>query len=130
MQGDTFIREETGESLVYPGHPLVVATAIMAAFPDFCSANKPTKNGWCEALGDNRIPGAGDHVGAAMRCLQIGSEGSTPDQMIEFEGRRLPVLDVDISSASHPFWTGRRRELDSEGRVERYRRRYGQEAPR
>ena len=54
----------------------------------------------------------------------------TPDQMIEFEGRRLPVLDVDISFASHPFWTGRRRELDSEGRVERYRRRYGQEAPR
>ena len=47
-----------------------------------------------------------------------------PEQTIEHEGRRLPVIDVDISSASHPFWTGRRRELDSEGRVERFRRRY------
>lgn len=48
-----------------------------------------------------------------------------PEQTIEHEGRALPVLDVEISSASHPFWTGRRRELDSEGRVERFRRRYG-----
>lgn len=48
-----------------------------------------------------------------------------PEQTIEHEGRRLPVVDVDISSASHPFWTGQRRELDSEGRVERFRRRYG-----
>lgn len=48
-----------------------------------------------------------------------------PAQTIEHEGRTLPVIDVEISSASHPFWTGRRRELDSEGRVERFRRRYG-----
>ncbi|RYY41168.1 MAG: 50S ribosomal protein L31, partial [Actinomycetales bacterium] len=27
---------------------------------------------------------------------------------------------------SHPFWTGRGRVVDTEGRVERFRRRYGQ----
>ncbi|PYF95955.1 large subunit ribosomal protein L31 [Georgenia satyanarayanai] len=50
-----------------------------------------------------------------------------PTQTVEWEdGRTYPVHDVDISSASHPFWTGRARVLDSEGRVERFRRRYGQ----
>ncbi len=43
----------------------------------------------------------------------------------EYEGRTYPVIDVDISSASHPFWTGASRVVDSEGRVERFRRRYG-----
>ena len=42
------------------------------------------------------------------------------------DGETYPVIDVDVSSASHPFWTGRARVLDSEGRVERFRRRYGQ----
>ncbi len=50
----------------------------------------------------------------------------TSDLTIEWEdGRTYPVVDVEISSASHPFWTGRSRVLDSEGRVERFRRRYG-----
>ncbi|MFT3873410.1 MAG: type B 50S ribosomal protein L31 [Nocardioides sp.] len=41
------------------------------------------------------------------------------------DGRSYPVVDVDVSSASHPFWTGRGRVVDSEGRVERFNRRYG-----
>jgi large subunit ribosomal protein L31 len=44
---------------------------------------------------------------------------------VEFDGNTYPVIDVDISSASHPFWTGRGRVVDSEGRVERFKRRYG-----
>lgn len=43
---------------------------------------------------------------------------------IEWEdGRTDCVIDIDVSSASHPLWTGRTRVLDSEGRVERFRRR-------
>lgn len=57
-QGAEFIREVIGEWPVYPGHPLVLATAIMGVFPDFISANTPTEHGWCAALGDSRIPGA------------------------------------------------------------------------
>ncbi|GAB7191343.1 type B 50S ribosomal protein L31 [Kineococcus sp. NUM-3379] len=45
---------------------------------------------------------------------------------VEWEdGRTYPVVDVDISAASHPFWTGTSRVMDTEGRVERFRRRYG-----
>ncbi|GAA3743874.1 large subunit ribosomal protein L31 [Spinactinospora alkalitolerans] len=47
------------------------------------------------------------------------------DQTVEWEdGRTYPVIDVEISSASHPFYTGRGRVIDTAGRVERFRRRY------
>lgn len=52
-----------------------------------------------------------------------------PAKTIEWEdGETYPVYDVDISSASHPFWTGKARVMDSEGRVERFQRRYGKRA--
>lgn len=86
-EGSMFIQQVTGDWPVYPGHPLVLAAAIMAVFPDFETANAPTKHGWCAALGDSRIPGAGDHVGAAVRCLEIGAKGGTADQMIEYASR-------------------------------------------
>lgn len=44
---------------------------------------------------------------------------------VEIDGTTVPVVDVEISSASHPFWTGRGRVVDTEGRVEAFRRRYG-----
>jgi large subunit ribosomal protein L31 len=40
-------------------------------------------------------------------------------------GADVPVVDVEISSASHPFWTGGTRVLDTAGRVEKFHRRYG-----
>ncbi|MCX4844124.1 type B 50S ribosomal protein L31 [Streptomyces sp. NBC_00893] len=45
---------------------------------------------------------------------------------VEWEdGNTYPVVDVEISSASHPFYTGTARVLDTAGRVERFERRYG-----
>ncbi len=44
------------------------------------------------------------------------------------DGRQYPVIDVEVSSASHPFYTGQSKVLDTAGRVERFRRRYGQAA--
>jgi large subunit ribosomal protein L31 len=49
----------------------------------------------------------------------------TADRTVEIEGTTYPVVDVDITSDSHPFWTGTARTLDSEGRVEKFQRRYG-----
>ena len=43
----------------------------------------------------------------------------------EVDGEQLPVIKLEISAASHPFWTGQAREVDSEGRVDRFRKRYG-----
>lgn len=49
---------------------------------------------------------------------------------VEWEdGVTYPVVDVDISSASHPFYTGTSRVVDTAGRVERFERRYGRTAP-
>ncbi len=54
----------------------------------------------------------------------------TSDRTVEWEdGNTYPVIDVDVSSASHPFYTGRSRVLDTAGRVEKFRRRYGITAP-
>lgn len=49
----------------------------------------------------------------------------TTDKTIEFDGAVYPLVDVEISSASHPLWSGRERVIDTEGRVERFQRRYG-----
>ncbi|MFF3511264.1 type B 50S ribosomal protein L31 [Streptomyces sp. NPDC002573] len=51
---------------------------------------------------------------------------ATSDKTVEWEdGNTYPVIDVEISSASHPFYTGTQRVLDTAGRVERFARRYG-----
>ncbi|MEU1802781.1 type B 50S ribosomal protein L31 [Streptomyces sp. NPDC019937] len=51
---------------------------------------------------------------------------ATSDKTVEWEdGNTYPVIDVEISSASHPFYTGTQRVLDTAGRVERFERRYG-----
>ncbi|MFE0403899.1 type B 50S ribosomal protein L31 [Streptomyces nigra] len=50
----------------------------------------------------------------------------TSDKTIEWEdGNIYPVVDVEISNMSHPFYTGTARVLDTAGRVERFERRYG-----
>jgi large subunit ribosomal protein L31 len=52
-------------------------------------------------------------------------------QTIEWtDGQTYPVVRVEISAASHPFWTGSARVVDSAGQVEKFRRRYGTRAPR
>jgi large subunit ribosomal protein L31 len=50
---------------------------------------------------------------------------ATSDKTVEWEdGTVYPVIDVEISSASHPFYTGKQRILDSAGRVEKFNSRY------
>ncbi|GIG36941.1 type B 50S ribosomal protein L31 [Cellulomonas pakistanensis] len=54
----------------------------------------------------------------------------TSDKTVEWEdGHTYPVVDVDVSSASHPFYTGKSRVLDTAGRVEKFRQRYGLSTP-
>ncbi|SMY10892.1 type B 50S ribosomal protein L31 [Brevibacterium jeotgali] len=50
---------------------------------------------------------------------------ATSEKTLEWEdGNTYPVIDVEISSASHPFYTGKQRILDSAGRVEKFKDRY------
>ena len=46
------------------------------------------------------------------------------DKTIELDGVEDPVIDVEISSASHPFYTGKQRIMDSAGRVEKFNQRF------
>ena len=48
----------------------------------------------------------------------------TTDTMKWEDGQEYPVYLADISSASHPFYTGTQRVLDTEGRVEKFNRKY------
>ncbi|KAF3361421.1 50S ribosomal protein L31 type B [Chlamydiales bacterium STE3] len=41
-----------------------------------------------------------------------------------YEGKEYPLYRVSVSSASHPFFTGSTKLVDSEGRVERFKQRY------
>jgi large subunit ribosomal protein L31 len=52
--------------------------------------------------------------------------GSTlqPKERETFEGKEYPVCRVSISSASHPFYTGANQFIDSEGRVDKFQKKY------
>jgi large subunit ribosomal protein L31 len=40
------------------------------------------------------------------------------------DGNEYPVFDVEISSASHPFFTGKQQLVDTAGRIERFKKKY------
>jgi large subunit ribosomal protein L31 len=42
----------------------------------------------------------------------------------EFEGKTYPVVKVEVSSASHPFFTGKKMLVDTAGRVEKFNKKY------
>lgn len=52
--------------------------------------------------------------------------GSTmqPEETEVFEGKEYPVCRVAVSSASHPFFTGSSQLIDTEGRIDKFKKRY------
>jgi len=47
------------------------------------------------------------------------------DQTKEWEGKTYPYFQLDVSSASHPFYTGKQNLVDTAGRVDKFRKRFG-----
>ena len=43
---------------------------------------------------------------------------------VEFEGETYPVVKIEISSTSHPFYTGKSKLVDTAGRLDRFMNRY------
>ena len=41
------------------------------------------------------------------------------------DGETYPLVEVQISAVSHPFFTGKQKVIDTAGRVEKFNRRYG-----
>ncbi len=50
---------------------------------------------------------------------------ATEDTIKWEDGNEYPLVKVEVSSASHPFYTGKHKVLDSGGRVDRFKKRYG-----
>lgn len=46
-------------------------------------------------------------------------------ETIEIDGETYPLHKVEISSSSHPFYTGKQQLVDTAGRVDKFRSRYG-----
>jgi large subunit ribosomal protein L31 len=62
----------------------------------------------------------------AAGTLFLTRSTATASQTIEWaDGNTYPLIDVEVSSASHPVYTGTARVVDTAGRVERFQRRYG-----
>jgi len=46
-------------------------------------------------------------------------------ETIEIEGVTYPLIKIEISNTSHPFYTGKQKLVDTAGRVDKYMSRYG-----
>lgn len=50
---------------------------------------------------------------------------NTKDTIMWEDGNEYPLVKVEISSASHPFFTGKQKLVDTAGRVDKFNQRYG-----
>ncbi len=65
------------------------------------------------------------HDNSSGERFLIGSTIETKDTDTWTDGKEYPVARVDVSSASHPFYTGQEKVMDVAGRVERFKTRAG-----
>jgi large subunit ribosomal protein L31 len=45
------------------------------------------------------------------------------------DGNEYPLVKIEISSASHPFYTGKHKVIDTSGRIDKFQKRFGKPAP-
>lgn len=64
------------------------------------------------------------HDTAANTYFVVGSTIQT-DRTINYEGKTYPYISIDVSSASHPFYTGEQRVAKKDGRVSKFKNRFG-----
>lgn len=64
------------------------------------------------------------HDTSVDEYFKVGSTIKT-DREIELEGVTYPYVTLDVSSASHPYYTGKQKTLTSEGSAARFQQRYG-----
>lgn len=55
--------------------------------------------------------------------LTRSTRGST-ETIIWTDGKEYPLITVEVTSASHPFYTGKQKMMDTAGRIERFQRKY------
>jgi large subunit ribosomal protein L31 len=63
------------------------------------------------------------HDNSSGERFLIGSTIETTKTEKWTDGTEYPITFVDVSSASHPFYTGQEKVMDTAGRVERFKAR-------
>lgn len=63
------------------------------------------------------------HDTASETYFVIGSTVKTA-QTTEYEGKTYPYMTLDVSSASHPFYTGKQSATKSDGRIAKFNSRF------
>lgn len=56
------------------------------------------------------------------------STQSSKEKIKWTDGKEYPVIKVEVSSASHPFFTGKKMFVDSAGRLEKFKKKYEKKA--
>ena len=64
------------------------------------------------------------HDTSANEYFKVGSTIKT-DREIELEGVTYPYVTIDVSSVSHPYYTGKQKVVGNEGSAARFQQRYG-----
>ena len=64
------------------------------------------------------------HDTSANEYFKVGSTIKT-DREIELDGQTWPYVTLDVSSASHPYYTGKQKVVGTEGSAARFQQRYG-----
>ncbi|WP_413734846.1 type B 50S ribosomal protein L31 [Sodalis sp. RH21] len=64
------------------------------------------------------------HDTSADAYFKVGSTIKT-DRTVEYEGTTFPYITVEVSSSSHPYYTGKQRIVDKEGSTARFNQRFG-----
>jgi len=63
------------------------------------------------------------HDTASETYFVIGSTLNTK-QTAEHEGKEYPYMTLDVSSASHPFYTGQQQVTKNDGRIAKFNKRF------
>jgi len=63
------------------------------------------------------------HDNSSEERLLVGSTVETNKTDKWTDGNEYPLVQVDVTSASHPFYTGQEKSLDTAGRVDRFKQR-------
>lgn len=57
------------------------------------------------------------------------SSTNTRETITMEDGKEYPLVKVEVSNTSHPYYTGKMMLLDTAGRIDKFNRRYGKAAP-
>ncbi len=93
---------------------------LTARFPEVCKGDIEMKN---DIHPDYNYVVFRDE-GAEFDIL-TRSTMTSPDTVKWEDGNTYPLIRLELSSASHPFYTGKQKIVDTAGRVERFEKRYG-----